>query len=378
MTQYNAIQIKYSVANTAIPELLPGELAYSQAGNNLFIGSPDGESGTVRIGGIYNDGILTANQALVANSTGGINLVYASNIHSYYVNAFYTNTYIVNTQLSYANSGYVNFLTANNLVANSIAINTISTNNINTNIITANSLIVNSIAANTIQTNTINSVGIQANAINVGILLANNSRGNAGNILYSSGNAGNSYWGVLALDSTVVNTSGNFTISGNITFANQVSFTKSLTLANQVTTSNTLTVSGAIADRTGNTGTSTTYLASTGANTVQWKELLPPYYYSTTMNDYTQYGIGWMNVAPNQNAQTLGFRSDVNIPFGAIWILAINDGLVDTPPITIYSPSTRTTPMLWMSIDGTGPYDPDTNPNGQAYWFNITPPPSGA
>jgi hypothetical protein len=97
------------------------------------------------------------------------------------------------------------------------------------------------------------------------------------------------------------------------------------------------------------------------------------------MYNYTAYGLGYMNVAPNQDPITIGFRTDVPAPpFGSIWILAVNDGLVDPAPITIYSPNTRTTPMLWMSIDGSGPYDAGTNPNGQAYWFNITPPPSGA
>jgi hypothetical protein len=104
----------------------------------------------------------------------------------------------------------------------------------------------------------------------------------------------------------------------------------------------------------------------------------PQYYYSTEMYDYTAYGLGWMNIAPNQNAATLGFRTDVDIAFGSIWILVVNTGEVDSLPITVYSPNNRQTPMMWISVDGSGPYDPDTNPNGQAYWFNITPPPSGA
>ena len=359
---YSIIQIKYSVSNTATPTLEPGELAYSQAGNNLFIGSPDGISGTVRIGGIYNDGILTANQALVANSTGGINIVYAANVNSYYVNAYYVNTHIVNTEISHANASYVNYLYVDTIEANNIILTTnVATASINTEIITSNTLNVNNISAVFTDSYTVNAHGVDVEILNIHqSVIANGSYGNVGDILYSSGEAGNTYWGVLALDSTVVNTSGDFTLAGTYDFANQISIT------------------GALVDSTGNTGTATTYLASTDANTVVWKELLPPYYYTTEMYDYTEYGIGWMNVAPNQNAETLGFRTDVNIPFGAIWILAINDGTVDEPPITIYSPSTRTTPMLWMSIDGTGPYDPDTNPNGQAYWFNITPPPSGA
>jgi hypothetical protein len=96
------------------------------------------------------------------------------------------------------------------------------------------------------------------------------------------------------------------------------------------------------------------------------------------MYDYTSFGLGWMNVAPNQNTATLGFRTDVDIPFGSIWLMIVNDGTVDSLPITAYSPNNRQTPMMWISADGSGPYHPDTNPNGQAYWFNITPPPSGA
>jgi len=120
------------------------------------------------------------------------------------------------------------------------------------------------------------------------------------------------------------------------------------------------------------------YVKTLLANTNAYIATKPQFYYSTTMYNYTQYGLGYMNVAPNQNPNTLGFRTDVPAPpFGSIWILAVNDGLVDPAPITIYSPNTRTTPMLWMSIDGSGPFS-DANPNGQAYWFNITPPPSGA
>lgn len=120
------------------------------------------------------------------------------------------------------------------------------------------------------------------------------------------------------------------------------------------------------------------YVKTLLANTNAYIATKPQFYYSTTMYNYTQYGLGYMNIAPNQNPATLGFRTDVPAPpFGSIWILAVNDGLVDAAPITIYSPNTRTTPMLWMSIDGSGPFS-DANPNGQAYWFNITPPPSGA
>jgi hypothetical protein len=70
----------------------------------------------------------------------------------------------------------------------------------------------------------------------------------------------------------------------------------------------------------------------------------------------------------------LGFLSNVSIPHGSIWMLITNDGLADPAPITIYSPNSKATPMMWVTIDGSGPYDPVNNPNGGDYWFNITPP----
>jgi len=76
----NLIQIKRSATNAVIPTLQPGEMAFTQSGNTLYIGAPDGSSGNIRIGGKETPGTLTANQALVANSTSGINNVIAANI----------------------------------------------------------------------------------------------------------------------------------------------------------------------------------------------------------------------------------------------------------------------------------------------------------
>ena len=47
----NLIQIKRSTSNASIPALLPGELAFTQAGNTFYVGAPDGSSGNIRIGG---------------------------------------------------------------------------------------------------------------------------------------------------------------------------------------------------------------------------------------------------------------------------------------------------------------------------------------
>ena len=206
------LQIKRSVDNEVIPPLSAGELAFTQVGNNFFIGSPDGVSGNIRIGHKLHDGVLTANEALVANSMFGINRVYTANL-------------------------------------------------------------------------------------DVSIINANGSPGEISYVLTSAGFNDNVYWAPLT----------------------------------------------------------------------------SPFYTNTSMNDYTSYGLGWMNIAPNQDPDTLGFRFDVFVPRGAIFMFAQNPG-TDPAPITIYSPSTTVTPMMWISPDGSGPYDPLLNPQGHDYWFNITPP----
>ena len=74
----NKIQIKRSVANGVVSGLANGELAFTQASNTLWIGLPDG-SGVASIGGVRYPGTLTANQALVANSTSGIDKIIVGN-----------------------------------------------------------------------------------------------------------------------------------------------------------------------------------------------------------------------------------------------------------------------------------------------------------
>lgn len=75
----NLLQIKRSTANATVTGLQAGELAFTQAGNTLHIGLPDG-SGVLRIGGAQVPGTLTANHALVANSTSGIDKVITANL----------------------------------------------------------------------------------------------------------------------------------------------------------------------------------------------------------------------------------------------------------------------------------------------------------
>jgi len=72
----NLIQIKRSL-NTALPtSLANGELAFTANGDVLYIGS---NGNVVAIGGKRVPGVLTANQALVANSTSGIDKIIVAN-----------------------------------------------------------------------------------------------------------------------------------------------------------------------------------------------------------------------------------------------------------------------------------------------------------
>jgi len=73
----NLIQIKRSQTVGTPTSLANGELAFSASSNTLFIGN----FGTVTpIAGGRNPGVLTANQALVANSTYGLNFIKTANL----------------------------------------------------------------------------------------------------------------------------------------------------------------------------------------------------------------------------------------------------------------------------------------------------------
>lgn len=79
----NLIQIKRStttaITNTT-PSISSGELIFTSNGYILAIGDPSNSANVISIGGARYPGILTANQALVANSTSGINKVIVANL----------------------------------------------------------------------------------------------------------------------------------------------------------------------------------------------------------------------------------------------------------------------------------------------------------
>jgi hypothetical protein len=76
------IQIKRSTTTAVPTNLQPGELAYSSNGEVLYIGSVLGSNtaNVVAIAGQRNPGVLSANQALVANSSSWIDALQTSKL----------------------------------------------------------------------------------------------------------------------------------------------------------------------------------------------------------------------------------------------------------------------------------------------------------
>ena len=79
----NRIQIKRStttaITNTT-PSVNAGELVFTSNGYILAIGDPSDAANVISIGGARYPGVLTANQALVANTTSGIDKIITANL----------------------------------------------------------------------------------------------------------------------------------------------------------------------------------------------------------------------------------------------------------------------------------------------------------
>lgn len=74
----NLIQIKRSTTTATPASLAHGEFAFTTNGNVLYIGS--NSTNIMAVGGERVPGTLTANQALVANTTGGIDKIITANL----------------------------------------------------------------------------------------------------------------------------------------------------------------------------------------------------------------------------------------------------------------------------------------------------------
>jgi len=228
----NQIQIKRSTTNANPIGLANGELAYTSNGDQLFIGSPNGS--IVAIGGARFPGVLTANQALVANSTGFLDQikVLTVNVRSVYANGSLGS----DGQLLATNGANVYWYTPLPGVAGS-----------NTQIQFNDSISLNASAGFTFDKTT-NTVGIGAGTVN-----ATNYSGTANNANNLGGAAASVY----------VNTSGNFTVGGNLnlTAANNY-FSQGLYIGANVTIN---TTSAFVGNATVNTNMTAGQIAISGA-----------------------------------------------------------------------------------------------------------------
>ena len=208
----NLIQIKRS-ATTAVPTSLSnGELAYTSNGDVLYIGAPDGSNTVTAIGGKRNPGTLTANQALVANSTSYLDVIKTANL--------YIGSFTVDTINAVANTTHLG-LSANNELTTTWAVKTyvdssisytVTSGSSNTQVLFNNSGVVGGDAGLTYNagTDTLTSVNFSGNGASVTSVNAAAVGGNTASDLntYADNKAANAYANAIAYaaSNTYVNT----------------------------------------------------------------------------------------------------------------------------------------------------------------------------
>lgn len=199
----NLIQIKRSLNTATAPSLANGELAFTANGDHLFIGS-NGASFT--IAGKFNPGVLTANQALVANGSSAIDKVIVANLVPTVV---YANGSIGTAgQRLTSNGSTIYWETPLPGVAG--ANTSIQFNDSSSLAGSANltfDKVTNLLFAPNVNTASLNVTGFTANSTRVAIstgagLEANGGIGTAGQVLHSNGTT--AYWANTTADITEV------------------------------------------------------------------------------------------------------------------------------------------------------------------------------
>ena len=274
----NLIQIKRSLTTSSPPSLANGELAYTANGDVLFIGS---NGGIVAIAGKRTPGTLTANQALVANSTGYLDYVKTANAWITTLNAngsigtagqvlvsngsvvyWGTGTTGSNTQVQFNDSGVANAsagFTFDKSTNNLFVANTINTTTLLANVSGSYANISGQVNTGTLYVTT---------SANVGTYFTVNSSSASINVNTSLGGA------LLTLNSNVV-FNANVTTNGALTThgGTNTYFTSNNTIAgtNTVISSNTaltanVTTSGALTTLGGTNTNITSNTTISGTN----------------------------------------------------------------------------------------------------------------
>ena len=242
----NLIQIKRSLTTANPPSLANGELAFTANGDHLFIGS---NGASITIAGKFNPGVLTANQALVANGTSGIDKVIVANLVP---TAIYANGSVGTAGQRLTSNGTIAYWETQ--LPGVVGSNTQIQFNDSSSLGSSANLTFNK------DTNTLFASNLNANTLNIGgSLFANTSRiiissstgleangtiGTSGQVLHSNGTS--AYWANTTADITEViagdgltggGTSGAVTVT--VVGANGISVAAD---AVGVTTGSTLTV----------------------------------------------------------------------------------------------------------------------------------------
>ena len=242
----NLIQIKRSLNTATAPSLANGELAFTANGDHLFIGS---NGASITIAGKFNPGVLTANQALVANGTSGIDKVIVANLVP---TAIYANGSVGTAGQRLTSNGTIAYWETQ--LPGVVGSNTQIQFNDSSSLGSSANLTFNK------DTNTLFASNLNANTLNIGgSLFANTSRiiissstgleangtiGTSGQVLHSNGTS--AYWANTTADITEViagdgltggGTSGAVTVT--VVGANGISVAAD---AVGVTTGSTLTV----------------------------------------------------------------------------------------------------------------------------------------
>lgn len=249
----NIIQIKRSSTSSIPTSLANGELAYTSNGDILYIGAPDGSNTVTAIGGQRYPGVLTANQSLVANSTGYLDVIKTANLYigSFTVNVInaVSNTTHLGTS---SNSELTTTWAVKNYVDSSIAY-TVTSGSSNTQVLFNNSGIVGGDAGLTYNfaTDTLTSVNFSGNGALVTSVDAVTVGGNTATTLrnYSDSMAATAYSNATSYADTKAATAYSNAIAYaasntyvNTTFAPKASptFTGTATAADLTVNGNTV------------------------------------------------------------------------------------------------------------------------------------------